>query len=77
MGTMVNRDAIAPSTSINGRTGRHRRLSVVRVPLDDVKRVRRALGGTVNDVVLAGRGWRLPPAVPTSGRDDCRALACG
>ena len=38
MGTMVNRDAIAPRTSINGRTGRHRRLSVVRVPLADVKR---------------------------------------
>jgi diacylglycerol O-acyltransferase / wax synthase len=59
MGTMVNREAIAPSTSINGRTGRHRRLSVVRIPLADVKRIRRALGGTVNDAVLAGVGGGL------------------
>src|SRR3954470_5258096 len=54
MGTMVTRDAIAPRTSLNARTGRHRRLSVVRVPLTEVKEIRGALGGTVNDVVLAG-----------------------
>lgn len=54
MSTMVTRDAIAPRTSINGHTGRHRRLSVVRVPLSDVKEIRKGLGGTVNDVVLAG-----------------------
>ena len=51
---MVTRDAIAPRTSINARTGRHRRLAVVRIPLADVKEIRRGLGGTVNDVVLAG-----------------------
>jgi WS/DGAT/MGAT family acyltransferase len=52
---MVTRDAIAPRTSLNSaRTGRHRRLSVVRVPLAEVKEIRGALGGTVNDVVLAG-----------------------
>src|SRR5450755_144922 len=54
MSTMVTRDAIAPRTSINARTGRHRRLSVVRVPLAEVKEIRRGLGGTVNDVVLTG-----------------------
>ncbi|MDP9334796.1 MAG: wax ester/triacylglycerol synthase family O-acyltransferase [Actinomycetota bacterium] len=54
MSTMVTRDAIAPRTSINARTGRHRRLAVVRIPLADVKEIRRGLGGTVNDVVLAG-----------------------
>jgi len=54
MSTMMTRDALAPSTSLNARTGRHRRLAVVRVPLTDVKEIRRALGGTVNDVVLAG-----------------------
>jgi diacylglycerol O-acyltransferase / wax synthase len=54
MSTMVTRDAIAPRSSINARTGRHRRLSVVRIPLADVKEIRRGLGGTVNDVVLAG-----------------------
>ena len=52
--TMMTRDAIAPRTSINGRTGRHRRLSTVRIPLSEVKEIRRGLGGTVNDVVLTG-----------------------
>jgi WS/DGAT/MGAT family acyltransferase len=56
LGSLVSRDAIAPPTSINVRTGRHRRLAVARIPLDDVKGVRAALGGTVNDVVLAGVG---------------------
>jgi WS/DGAT/MGAT family acyltransferase len=54
MGTLMTRDAIAPRTSLNGRTGRHRRLSVVRVPLSEVKEIRAGLGGTVNDVVLSG-----------------------
>ncbi|HYL52878.1 MAG TPA: wax ester/triacylglycerol synthase family O-acyltransferase [Acidimicrobiia bacterium] len=54
MGTLMTRDAIAPRTSLNERTARHRRLSVVRVPLAEVKEIRAALGGTVNDVVLAG-----------------------
>ena len=52
--TMVTRHAIAPRTSINVRSGRHRRLAVVRVPLSEVKEIRAGLGGTVNDVVLAG-----------------------
>jgi WS/DGAT/MGAT family acyltransferase len=54
MGTLMTRDAIAPRTSLNARTARHRRLSVVRVPLSEVKDIRAGLGGTVNDVVLAG-----------------------
>jgi diacylglycerol O-acyltransferase / wax synthase len=54
MSTMVTRDAIAPRTSLNALTGRHRRLAVVRIPLSDVKEIRSGLGGTVNDVVLAG-----------------------
>jgi WS/DGAT/MGAT family acyltransferase len=54
LGTMVNRESFAPRTSINARTGRHRRLAVVRIPLADVKEIRRGLGGTINDVVLAG-----------------------
>ncbi len=93
MSTMVSRDAIAPTTSINGHTGRHRRLSVVRVRLDDVKRVRRALGGTVNDVVLAGvagglhelfhhrgdstAGLRLRVMIPVSVRADEHRGALG
>ena len=54
MGTLMTRDAIAPRTSLNARTARHRRLSVVRVPLAEVKEIRAGLGGTVNDVVLTG-----------------------
>jgi WS/DGAT/MGAT family acyltransferase len=54
MSTLVTRDAIAPRTSINARTGRHRRLSVVRVPLAEVKEIRARLGGTVNDIMLTG-----------------------
>ena len=44
----------APSdTPLNGRIGPHRRFDWLDMPLEDVKAVRRALGCTVNDVVLA------------------------
>jgi WS/DGAT/MGAT family acyltransferase len=43
----------APSSSINVPIGGRRRLEIVRVALDDLKAIRRELGGTVNDVVLA------------------------
>ena len=69
LGTMVSRDSIAPRTSINARTGRHRLLSVVRVPLADVKAIRRTLGGTVNDVVLAGVGGGLNRLLTARGDD--------
>jgi diacylglycerol O-acyltransferase / wax synthase len=39
--------------SLNGPTSPHRRWSWVQADLDQVKQVRRALGGTVNDVILA------------------------
>ncbi len=58
--TMASRDSIAPRTSLNTvPVGRHRRLGVARVPLADVKAIRAALGGTVNDVVLAAVGGGL------------------
>lgn len=69
MGTMVNRDSIAPRTSINARSGRHRLLSVVRVPLADVKFIRKALGGTINDVLLAGVAGGLNRLLTTRGDD--------
>jgi diacylglycerol O-acyltransferase / wax synthase len=43
----------APKVSLNEPIGAHRRLGVVQVPLEDLKRIKRDLGGTVNDVVLA------------------------
>ena len=60
----------APPSSLNQQIGPHRRFETVLVSLEDVKRVKNALGGTVNDVVLAivtgglrhlliGRGERL------------------
>ncbi len=42
-----------PDTSLNGRYGPHRRWTSAGASLADVKLVRRELGGTVNDVVLA------------------------
>jgi WS/DGAT/MGAT family acyltransferase len=42
-----------PSSSLNGPLSPHRRWSWARGQLSDVQRVRGALGGTVNDVVLA------------------------
>ena len=38
---------------LNGPTSPHRRWSWAQADLEEVKRVRRALGGTVNDVILA------------------------
>ncbi len=42
-----------PSSSLNGPLGAHRRWSWARAELSEIKEVRAALGGTVNDVVLA------------------------
>jgi diacylglycerol O-acyltransferase / wax synthase len=49
----------APSTSLNRPIGPNRRLAVIRIPLGDLKLVKDALGGTVNDVVLAGSAGGL------------------
>jgi diacylglycerol O-acyltransferase len=49
-----------PNTSLNGPYGPHRRWTSAHASLADMKLVRRSLGGTVNDVVLAAitRGFR-------------------
>src|SRR5206468_6546904 len=49
-----------PAMSINGPIGPHRRWDWARTTLADVKTVRTAFGGTVNDVVLSlvTKGWR-------------------
>lgn len=48
-------NALMPSsdTPMNGKLGPHRRIDWLTLPLEDVKAVRRSLGCTVNDVVLA------------------------
>jgi len=43
----------APSVPLNGAITARRSFGMAEVPLDDVKEVRVALGGTINDVVLA------------------------
>src|SRR4051812_20594286 len=68
----------APETPLNVPIGPHRRLSFVRNELEDFKRVKNALGGTVNDVVLsvvAGglRSWLRARGVRTEGM-ELRAL---
>ncbi|MFZ0091327.1 MAG: wax ester/triacylglycerol synthase family O-acyltransferase [Solirubrobacteraceae bacterium] len=53
---MVNlRPVVTPgqSTSLNGPIGPHRRWDWARARLADVKQIREAYGGTINDVVLA------------------------
>jgi diacylglycerol O-acyltransferase len=62
-----------PSTSLNGPVGPHRRWTWARASLADVKEIRNAFGGTVNDVVVAAitRGFRellLSRQEPVDGR---------
>ncbi len=76
----------------NQRIGPHRRVHSVKVPLKDLKDVKSAFGGTVNDVVLAvigeamarwldERGEAVPHALrvfaPVSVRDDSHRYKLG
>ncbi len=53
--TWAARSALPPArrSSLSGPVGQQRHYTWVQVPLEDIKTVRRELGGTVNDVVLA------------------------
>ena len=61
-GTAAMRGLLRPTprSSLNGRIGPHRRWDWAHAQLSDVKAVRGAVGGTINDVVLAviSRGFR-------------------
>jgi diacylglycerol O-acyltransferase / wax synthase len=62
----------APETPLNVEIGSHRRFAWVRGDLAQFKRVKNALGGTVNDVVLAVvtgamRSWLRSRGVRTEG----------
>jgi diacylglycerol O-acyltransferase / wax synthase len=54
MAEMLVRDELiaAPHTSLNEAIGSTRQMAAVDVPLDEVKAIKRRLGGTVNDVIL-------------------------
>ena len=75
----------APRTSLNGSISAQRRAAFCEVPLEDLRTVRRAFGGTVNDVVLTavagalrrllaergeGLGEPLVAMVPISARRE-------
>ena len=68
----------APEVPLNVPVGPHRRFLWVRSELEQVKRIKDALGGTVNDVVLtvvsgALRRWLIGRGVKTQGL-ELRAL---
>lgn len=68
----------APDVPLNVEIGTHRRFVWARSDLDTFKRIKNALGGTVNDVVLAVvtgamRGWLHERGVRTEGL-ELRAL---
>lgn len=73
--------------SLNGTIGSHRRWESTTVPFDEIKRIRKVAGGTINDIVLAAiamgfrslltargepvSGMRIRCMVPVSVRRDC------
>jgi WS/DGAT/MGAT family acyltransferase len=52
-GALAKSGLAAPSSPFNVSIGPYRRFAWVSVPLEDLKRIKNAAGGTVNDVVLA------------------------
>jgi WS/DGAT/MGAT family acyltransferase len=69
----------APNSPLNASVGRQRRVAVARAELDDLKTIRKAHGGTVNDVLLtvvtgALREWLLSRGEPVVAGTSVRAL---
>jgi diacylglycerol O-acyltransferase / wax synthase len=95
IGELLIRDEVigAPHTSLNVPIGSTRRFAVVNRPLAELKTIRRRLGGSINDVVLAActsglrqlllaRGEHLPrrglrAMVPINIRQDSEKLMLG
>ena len=68
---LIVRDELvaAPQTSLNQPIGTRRRFEAVEVPLDTLKEIKNALGGTVNDVVLAVTSGGLRQLLLSRGED--------
>jgi diacylglycerol O-acyltransferase / wax synthase len=69
----------APDSPLNVRIGEQRRFGMASTDLDDYKRVRKAHGGTVNDVVLATvagalRVWLLTRGESVNPKTAVRAM---
>jgi diacylglycerol O-acyltransferase / wax synthase len=56
-----------PPTPLTAEIGPHRRFAVVRERLDDLKEIKNAFGGTVNDVLLAVMAGALAEFLRTRG----------
>lgn len=83
----------APRSPFNRKVGSNRRLAMTEASVADFKQVKNALGGTVNDVVLAvvagsvhrfltrrgipSTGLSFRTMVPVSTRDDSQRMAFG
>ncbi|HEX9712246.1 MAG TPA: wax ester/triacylglycerol synthase family O-acyltransferase [Actinomycetota bacterium] len=83
----------APASPLNQPVGPNRRFAMTEATVDDFKLVKNALGGTVNDVVLAcvagalhrfltaraiaTTGMTLRAMVPVSTRDESKRMALG
>lgn len=90
--SLVDRASVVPRTSFNRPVGAQREFVGVRIDLAAVQQIRTRLGGTVNDVVLAGvagalrrrlaaRGEAIPEQVrvlcPVSVRDESQTMQLG
>jgi WS/DGAT/MGAT family acyltransferase len=69
----------APASPLNVEIGEARRFATAAADLEDFRRVRKAHGGTVNDVVLATvagalRSWLLTRGEPVTAATSLRAL---
>lgn len=69
----------APASPLNATIGEQRRFGMAATDLDDYKLVRKAHGGTVNDVVLATvtgalRAWLLTRGEPVRPNSTVRAM---
>ncbi|MFC4950223.1 WS/DGAT/MGAT family O-acyltransferase [Pseudonocardia sp. GCM10023141] len=68
-----------PLAALNAATGEQRRYGMVRTPLAEHRRIRKAHGGTVNDVVLAVvtgglRRWLISRGEPLTAQTTVRAM---
>ncbi len=73
--TASARVARAPRTSLNGPVGTRRSYAVASVELDRIKIVKKELGGTINDVVLAMCAGALRQEMKERGESTRRRLS--
>src|SRR5258706_772792 len=68
---------MAPASAVNRPIGPHRRFEMFDMPLPQIRKIRRALGGTLNDVILSVISGALRRWLEARGESlgpDLRAL---